>query len=65
MEGAGFFLSFYSLDAFRNKRIKIAFQLYRFSDCTGCSFFRHWQLLLYRQQHDSDPVDRGTPYVYS
>jgi len=59
MEETGFFLSsflsfilsFYSLDAFRNKQRKISFQLYRSSDCTGCSFFRRWQLLLDRQQH--------------
>ena len=61
MEETGFFLSFYSLDAFRNKRRKMAFQLYRSPDCTGCSFFRHCQLLLDRQQHYSGPVDRGTP----
>jgi len=39
MEETGFFLSFYSLDAFRSKRRKIAFRLHRSSDCTGCSFF--------------------------
>jgi hypothetical protein len=38
MEESGFFLSFYSLAALRNRRRKIAFQLYRSSDYTGCSF---------------------------
>jgi hypothetical protein len=38
MEETGFFISFYSLAAFGNRRRKIAFQLYRSSDYTGCSF---------------------------